>query len=198
MTSTQLQGPEEPHRPIAPLPTGQDLDWHAFDAGEVIQRFNASNAAHEDLWSRVFHAGDAVHHSSETAHRAVTKAEQTRMSHLAIQAEQPQRRAPRGRQLTFAAATVILDAVASYFAAQALGGGQLVTLTWAALFLAVLAGGEVALDLTRDRGDRRAWRLLALGVAIFVVGLGVLRFSYLATVGADEPIAALVGAVSRA
>src|SRR3984893_8521018 len=81
-----------------------------------------------------------------------------------------------------------------YFAAQALGNAQLETVAWAVLFLAVLGSGEVALDYYKERRPR-VWRLLVTGLAIFVAGLGVLRYSYLATVGTDQTLAALVAAV---
>ena len=64
---------------------------------------------------------------------------------------------------------------------------------WTALFLAVLVGGDFALDCYADR-YRRAWRAVVIGLACFIVGLGVLRFSYLITVGTNSPLAALVGA----
>ena len=59
--------------------------------------------------------------------------------------------------------------------------------------LAVLGAGEFALDFYRDR-HRRVWRYIAIGLGGFVTGLGILRFTYLVTVGAAGPIAALVGA----
>ncbi len=75
-----------------------------------------------------------------------------------------------------------------------MGNDQLETVLWAGLFLATLAGGEVALDHYSER-SRSAWRLLAGGLAAFVTGLGVLRFLFPDTVGTDGAIAALVGAV---
>jgi hypothetical protein len=57
------------------------------------------------------------------------------------------------------------------------------------LFLAELAGGEVALDYCSERGGF-AWRLLVIGLSAFVTGLGVLRFLYLATVGNNAVIPA--------
>jgi hypothetical protein len=142
----------------------------------------------------VLHANDAVLDTIEARCEAEAVANQIRQAYAAIQAEDPDRRAPRTRQLAIAGITVMLDAVACNFAAQALGNDQLQTGAWTALFLAGLAGGEVALDHYRDR-NRRVWRALATGLAGFVAGLGVLRYSYLITVGADSPLAALVGAV---
>jgi hypothetical protein len=162
--------------------------------GALIRDFNAQSPQHEDLWTRVLHSVDAVREALKEAHQAQAAANDARLAHAAIQAEHPQRRAARPRQLVIAGLTVLLDAVACNFAAQALGNDQLQTGAWTALFLAVLAGGELALDHYQDR-SRRVWRALGAGLAGFVVGLGVLRYSYLITVGADSPLAALVGAV---
>jgi hypothetical protein len=163
------------------------------EVGLLIKNFNAQNRQHEDLWTRVLHAVDAVRDANEDRRDAEALANQMRLAYAAIQAEDPKRRAPRTRQLAIVGLTVMLDAVACNFAAQALGNDQLQTDAWTALFLAVLAGGEVALDHYRDR-NRRVWRAVATGLAGFVAGLGVLRYSYLITVGADSPLAALVGA----
>jgi hypothetical protein len=161
--------------------------------GLLIGTFNAQNRQHEDLWTRVLHSVDAVLDAIKDKQEAEALVSQMRLAYEAIQAENPDRRAPRNRQLAIAGLTVMLDAVACNFAAQALGNDQLQTAAWTGLFLAVLAGGEVALDHYRDR-NRRVWRAVATGLAGFVGGLGVLRYSYLFTVGADSPLAALVGA----
>lgn len=92
-----------------------------------------------------------------------------------------------------AAVTVVLDGLACYFAAQALDGSQLATVIWTAIFLAVLAGGEFLLDVYRDR-NVRLWRMLAATLGVFVVGLGLLRYSYLYTVGSGGPLPAAAGA----
>jgi hypothetical protein len=162
--------------------------------GLLIKRFNAQSRQHEDLWTRVLHATDAVRGAAKDKREAQALANEMRLTYSAILAEDPGRRAPRGRQLAIAGVTVLLDTVACNFAAQALGNDQLQTDAWTALFLAVLAGGEIALDHCRTR-NRRAWRAVASGLAGFIAGLGVLRYSYLITVGADSPLAALVGAV---
>ena len=83
--------------------------------------------------------------------------------------------------------------MACYFAAQALDGSQDTTLVWTVLFLAVLAAGEVGLDVYQDR-RRRAWYLLAAFLGGFIFVLGVLRFLYLATVGTNDPVTAAAGA----
>jgi hypothetical protein len=163
------------------------------DVAAAVRDFNASNQAHEDLWARVHEAGDAVRREADEKAAAQLRARQARDFHLAVQAEYPHRRAHLPQQVFLAAFTIGLDAVACWFAAQALGSDQAQTLLWTVLFLAVLAGGEIALDHYSERGGR-AWRLLAAGLMIFVVGLGVLRFEFLATVGANGATAALVGA----
>jgi len=187
------QPPEEPVRmaavPTEPTPQASAL----LDPAEVIREFNAQNPQHEALGTRILHMVNAARHLGEQARQAAATADSERLAHLTIQAEDPERRAPRWRQLLLALGTLALDALACYFAAQALGNGQAETLVWTALFLAVLAAGEIALDFYRDR-HRRVWRYIAIGLGGFVAGLGILRFTYLVTVGADGPIAALVGA----
>ena len=98
----------------------------------------------------------------------------------------------RGQRL-YALVTVILDGVACYFAAQALGGSQDTTIVWTVLFLAVLAAGEVALDFYRDR-YQRAWRTVVAVLATFVGALGALRFWFLATIGTSGLLPAALGA----
>ena len=182
MAASPMDGPGEPDQTIAPA-----------EVDESVRDFNASNRAHEDLWTRVHQAGDEVRRSTRDRDAAQLRARQARDFHLAVQAEYPHRSAPLLRQALLAAFTVGLDGVACWFAAQALGNGQAETLLWAVLFLAVLAGGEIALDYCSER-SRRAWRLLVASLLVFVTGLGVLRFIYLATVGGNGPVAALVGA----
>jgi hypothetical protein len=194
MARNTLQTPEEPRGPVTAIGVGQAGDLAGSEAGEAVRAFNASNRQHEDLWSRIQHAADAVRHGREDTAAAAEVADDTYAAHQAIQAENPERRAPRSRQLVLAGVTVALDGVACDFAAQAIGNGQLETLAWTALFLAVLAGGEFALDHCHRERHRRLWRMIAGGLAGFTVGLGVLRFTYLATVGTDSPLAALVGA----
>jgi len=182
MAATPMNGPSEQQR----MATSADI-------AEPVRDFNAANKAHEDLWTRVHQAGDAVRRSTDDREAAQLRARRARGFYLAVQAEYPHRRAPLLRQVLIAACTIGLDGVACWFAAQALGNGQTETLLWTVLFLAVLAGGEVALDYYSERGGR-AWRLLVTGLVAFVAGLGILRFLYLATVGADGAVAALVGA----
>jgi hypothetical protein len=189
--STLRVGPPDPPRPGSPQSGPPDAP-EPPEVGLLIGRFNAQNPMHEDLWTRVLHGADAVINAIKDKRQAEARANELRVAHAAIQAEDPDRRAPRTRQFVMAGVTVMLDAVACNFAAQALGNDQLQTAVWTALFLAGLASGEIALDHYRDR-NRKAWRAVATGLAGFVAGLGVLRYSYLA-VGADSPLAALVGA----
>jgi uncharacterized membrane protein YedE/YeeE len=193
MATPQLM-PEEQPRPVSAVPADAPTPPEPPDVGGLIQGFNAENLQHEDLWTRILHAGDMARHADEDADQAEARKKETRLTYLAVLAENPERHAPRSRQLTIAGVTLALDAVACNFAAQALGDGELETLAWTALFLAVLACGELALDFYRDR-RRKVWRVFAYGMAGFVAGLGVLRYTYLITVGATDPLAAVVGAV---
>jgi hypothetical protein len=153
------------------------------DVAELIRRVNDSNEAVEDLCLRVRQATDTAVRDQEVADMSEVTARSAKTAHQTIQGEHPQRRAPLPRQVAFASGTVMLDGVACYFAAQALDGSQDTTLVWAGLFLVVLAGGEVALDFYRDR-QPRAWRAVATVLTLFVTVLGLLRFWYLATIGA--------------
>ena len=175
-------------------PDGQPTTMTSADIAEFVRDFNASNPAHEDLWTRTLQAADTVRRSVEDRIVAQLRAQKARSFFLAVQAEYPHRCAPLLRQVFIAASALGLDAVACWFAAQALGNGQVETLLWTLLFLAVLAGGEVALDYYSERGGR-AWRIMATGLAAFVTGLGILRYLYLDTVSAVGATAALVGAV---
>ena len=98
------------------------------EVAEVVRYFNESNRAHQSLWERVRQAGDIVSRADQLHRDAVGFAGQERAAHLAVQAEHPERRAPFARQLAIAGLTVALDAVACWFAAQAVGYNQLQTL----------------------------------------------------------------------
>lgn len=165
-----------------------------FDLAGFVRSFNASNPAHEDLWTRALQAADAVRRAVREWFAAKVRALDARKFFLAVQAEYPDRRAPLTRQVFIAASVLGLDGVACWFAAQALGNGQIETMLWTLLFLAVLVGADVSLDYYSERGGR-TWRLLMVGLVAFVTGLGILRFMYLATVSAVGAAAALVGAV---
>jgi len=193
MTDTvQHAGDHEPPSGVTALHPEPSPAPGLPDATEAVRDFNASNRAHADLWSRTRHATDIASHATDDASQAETTAAEAQVGHRAIQAEDPGRRSPRPRQLVLAGVTVVLDGLACNFAAQALGDSQRETLVWTALFLAVLAGGELALDVYHHR--KTLWRLLAGSLGAFVAMLGVLRFSFLATVGTETRVAALVGA----
>jgi hypothetical protein len=153
------------------------------DVAELIRQVNETNEAAEDLCLRARQATDSAASSRRVVDLSEAAARSAKIAHQTVQAEYPARRASLPRQLTYALGTVMLDGVACYFAAQALDGSQDATLVWAGLFLAVLAGGEVALDYYRDR-QRRPWRVVVTVLTLFMAMLGVLRFWYLATIGA--------------
>ena len=168
-------------------------DTEPTDIADLIRELNESNEAVEDQYLRVREAGDLAVRSEVGARQATAAARQARVAYEALQAEQPHRRAPLPRQLLLALLTVGLDGLACYFAAQALDGNQGATLVWTLLFLAVLGGGEAALDYYKDR-HHRVWYLLVIFLSAFVLTLGVLRFTYLATIGAGGGLAAIAGA----
>jgi hypothetical protein len=169
------------------------MDTVSMDVADVIRDVNASNEAVEDQCLRARQAADIAARSDQAAVEADTDARKLEVAHTTVQAERPRRRASLPRQVTFALGTVALDGVACYFAAQALGGDQESTLVWTGLFLAVLGGGEVALDHYRDRSER-AWRALAILIGVFVGLLGTLRFWFLAVIGGGGLVPALAGA----
>jgi hypothetical protein len=163
------------------------------DAVAAVRACNAQNEAHADLHARTRQASDTAARMAGKAADAKTSASHAAVTYRTSQAEHPERRAPLPRQVVIAVAALGLDAVACYFAAEALGTDQLQTALWTALFLAALAAGEVALDRLADRNPH-AWRRVALALLLFVIGLAVLRFEYFSVTGVDGPVAALVGA----
>lgn len=155
--------------------------------------FNSLSRAHENLWSRTRQATDMVNQAAAEARSADSDLEEADLAHGAAQAEHPDREAPRSRQWLFAGGALALDAVACYFAAEALGGSQPESLAWAGLFLALLAAAEIGLDHYRD-SHRGLWRGIAFVLGGFIALLGLLRFSFLATVGTEGLVAAVTGA----
>lgn len=164
-----------------------------LDAASVIREVNACSETVENQCLRARHAADTARRSDQTAAVAAEAARAAQIDYRAHQVEHPQRVASLPRQLFLALGTVAADGVACFFAAQALNGSQDTTFVWTLLFLAVLAGGEVALDIYRDR-HWTAWRAVLIVLGGFVLGLGVLRFWYLATIGVGGLIPATVGA----
>jgi hypothetical protein len=165
-----------------------------IDVADLIRDVNASNEAVEDQCLRACQAADVATRRARAAELSGEAARNATVAHRAVQAERPRRHAPLPRQVILALVTVGLDGVACYFAAQALGGSQDATVVWTGLFLAVLAGGEVALDFYRDR-NLRTWRALAMLTGGFVTLLGILRFWFLATIGTGGLVPAIAGAV---
>jgi|HubBroStandDraft_1064217.scaffolds.fasta_scaffold80244_2 hypothetical protein len=165
----------------------------AYDPAVLIRDVNDSNETVENQCLRARHAADVADRSARAAEESAITAQKAAVAHSAIQAEHPRRRAPLPRQASFALTTVAMDGVACYFAAQTLDGSQDATFVWTVLFLAVLAGGEVAMDFYRDH-SQRAWRALIGLTGTFVTLLGVLRFWYLVTIGTASVVPAIVGA----
>ncbi len=163
--ASRTPAPAERSAPPDPSPVG------CSDIADLLCDANASNEDIENQCLRARHAADIADRSEQEARRAQAAARTARVAHSSIQAERPQRRAPLPRQWLITFLTVGLDGLACYFAAQALAGSEDSTLVWAALFLAALAGGELALDFYRDRSVR-AWQVLAGLLGAFVVVLG--------------------------
>ena len=190
MSKAELAAQDEHYEgTVAALPATRAL---ADVTGEIVS-CNKASRSHEDLWSRTRQATDQVGHAATAVKSAEAAQEEAELACRAALAENLDRQAPRTRQRLIATGALALDAVACFFAAEALGGSQRETLAWTALFLAVLGAGEVALDHYRD-GYRLVWRCVAFTLGAFVCLLGVLRFSFLLTVGSQGPVTAVTGA----
>jgi hypothetical protein len=163
------------------------------DAVAAVRACNAQSEAHADLHARTRQASDTAARMADKATDAKVRGSRAAVIYRTSQAEHPERRAPLSRQVAIAVAALGLDAIACYFAAQALGSSRLQTTLWTALFLAALAAGEVALDRLADR-NRKAWRGVAVALLLFVIGLAALRFEYFSVTDVDGPVAALVAA----
>jgi hypothetical protein len=175
-------------------PTQQSARQSPVDVAEIIRNHNSANKTHEGQWVRIHQAGDAVRGVVAACVAARYRARQALDSYLAAQAESPQRCAPLPRQWLIAVFTLGLDTIPSYFAAQALGNGQLQTLIWTVLFVALLVSLTAALEHYGDRGGR-PWSLVLAGLGAFVAGLAILRYLFLLTVDFTGPAAALLGAL---
>jgi hypothetical protein len=148
----------------------------------LIRDVNASDEAVQDQFLRARQAAGIAARSQRAAEQAAAQARTAEVAHQAVQAAHPRRRAPLPRQVTLASGTVVLNGLACYLAAQALGGSLDATLAWTGLSVAVLAGGEAALGYYQDRGER-AWRVLVMLTGFFVILLGALRLWFLAATG---------------
>jgi hypothetical protein len=164
-----------------------------IDVEELLLRLNSSSEMAQCQWLRARHAADIADRSSKLAELAAATAQGARVTYRTVQAERPRRRASLPRQVMFLMVTVALNGLACYFAAQALSGSQVATLGWAGLFLAILTGGEVALDFYRDH-HQRTWRIFAVLLGASIVTLGVLRGAHLSTVGSTGLVPAVTGA----
>jgi hypothetical protein len=216
VTTTPLTGPEEQHRPVTALHQnssgqGEDLSprspRHARgvparkestaigsgSADTVVLRFNEDNMANEELYERAGHASDVARSARLNAERHRVLAKKARDAWRTVQLEHPERQAWLPLTYLIASGLLGLDSWAAYFAAEALGGDQRVTLLWAAVFLVILGLLEAGLAWFAER-SRTIFRLVALGLTAFAVLLALLRFGFFTGVGAG-PIAAIAGAV---
>jgi len=164
---------------------GQPQDGDAASPARVaalIGDVNASGEAVRDQCLRARQAAGIAARSQRAAEQAAAQARTAQAAHQAVQAAHPRRRAPWPRQVTLASGTVVLDGLACYLAARALGGSPDAALAWTGVSVAVLAGAEAALGCYRDRGEH-AWRVLVMLTGFFVIVLGVLRVWFLAAAG---------------
>lgn len=177
------------------LPSAHDLDpEEAFHLrlATVIRNVNRSNAELGDLYLRIEMAADVARRYRIAADDAAGKARTAEGAFGEVQVTRPHRRGSFPRQSILAFGTVILDGLICYFAGRAMGGGRTATLIWTGLFLAILAGGEIALDFYSDRGAH-AGRAVRLLTGCLLVLLGCLRLWFLLSAGTG-----LVSAVAGA
>ena len=158
----------------------------------AILRFNETNDAHEDLYTRACHGSDVARHARDEAGRLKAWAKKALDAWRTAQLEHPERRAWLPLMTLIALCLLALDSWAAYFAAEALGGDQRVTLLWAALFLVILGLLEAGLAWSAERHPK-LFRLIAAGLVAFAVLLALLRFDFFAAVGTSA-IAAVIGA----
>jgi len=189
--SAQRDPADQPGSTVTALRSEQQP---AVDAAQLVAEHNQQNKTHEKQYAQTRQATDTASRAAAVARQADAARDDAEATHEAIQAENPDRHAPRPRQWAIACGALLLDGVACYFAAEALGAGQQETVAWAALFLALLGIGEIALDHYSE-DHRAAWRWVAVALAGFIGLLGVLRYSFLVTVGAEGLATAAIGTV---
>lgn len=197
MKNTTDQGGGADTWPAANGTGGQAGEQPAAVRPEMINEilgFNDESEVQEGQWSRAWLAAEQVRQAAAAARHAGINWANADLNHKALQAEHPERTAPRPRQWLIAAIFLGFDAVACYFAAEALNGSPAVTLAWAGLFLALLGAGEVMLDLSSD-DHPILWRWTVGILATFIALLGTLRFWFLAATTANGGVlAAIIGA----
>jgi hypothetical protein len=176
-------GPGGPQQSVTAAPVGPEA---------VILRFNEDDEANEELYESARLTTDVARRAGEEADRRRLAAKKARGAWRTAQLEHPDRRGWLPSMTTIALVLLGLDAGAAYFAAEALGGDQRITLLWAALFLVILGLLEAGLAWSAER-SKRFFRLNAAGLAVFAVLLALLRFGFFAAVDTGV-IIAVVGA----
>lgn len=192
--SARREQERPPTGTVTELRSGQQAARKLPDVMPEIHGCNSASKAHEDLWSRVRQETDLVRQATADHEKATLEMDEAALDYKAVQAEHPERPAPRSRQWMVAGGTLALDGLACYFAAEALSGTQQQTAAWAVLFLVLLGTGELGLDHYSD-GHRVLWRSIACALGTFIALLGLLRYSFLATVGVAGAVAAFAGAI---
>jgi len=177
------QGPGGPRRPVTPLPVGPEV---------VILRFNNEDEANEELYECARLAADVARRARKETDRSEAGAKKARRAWRMAQLEHHDRRAWLPVMTLIALILLGLDSWAAYFAAEALGGDQRVTMLWAALFLVILGLLEAGLAWSAER-SKKIFRAAAAGLAVFAILLAALRFGFFAAVGTGLA-AALAGA----
>jgi hypothetical protein len=189
MTEADMSSPNLPPEEARDVPSSMGT----VDADTVIRLFNEASEANEDLCERVGHAADRARRTLATYELLRQYAVRARQGWRTAQAEHPERRGWLPLMAGIAAALLALDSWAAYFAAEALGGDQHVTLLWAALFLVILALLETALARFAER-NRALFALSGTGLGLFAILLSVLRFGFFVGIGTSV-VEAAAGAV---
>jgi hypothetical protein len=158
----------------------------------IILRFNDEDEANEELYENGRLSADIARRADEHAERVRSEAKRARGAWRTAQLEHHDRRAWLPLMIMIALALLGLDSWAAYFAAEALGGDQQITLLWAALFLVILGLLEVGLAWSVER-SKKIFRLVSVGLGGFAVLLAALRFGFFAAIGTGL-VTALVGA----
>jgi hypothetical protein len=183
MSANPAQGQGHPGRPVTTLAVGPEA---------VILRFNNEDEANEELYESGRHASDVARRAGKEADRGQAVAKKARRAWRLAQLEHHDRRGWLPLMALTALILLGLDSGAAYFAAEALGGDQRVTLLWAALFLVILGLLEGGLAWSAER-NKKLFRLIAAGLVVFAILLAALRFGFFAAIGTGL-IAALIGA----